>query len=82
MDTRLEFPPGAPVAVFGRRVGHQMSDDVLGLQYYNLGRLTQDPYTHTFGPGVEMWGLSDGGLLIRHPSFPLWDLRDLKEGEK
>lgn len=59
-----------------------MSAEVLAIEYYNLGRPTQVPYRHDFGDGVEMWGLSDGGLLIRHPHYPLWSLRDLRKGEK
>lgn len=59
-----------------------MSDQVLHIEYFNRGRPTARPYRHNFdAPGVEMWGLADGSVLIRHPQFPVWDLFDLEEGE-
>lgn len=29
-------------------------------------------YRHDFGPGVEMWALPDGTVLLRHPEKDLW----------
>lgn len=53
-----------------------MSRRVLRLEY----RHVEDPdgpdvvRVHDFGPGVEMWALEDGTVLLRHrdPETPVW----------
>ncbi len=79
---RVAFPPGARSRGFGAQRGHQMSKRVLELQYVNANVPHSPTYRHTFQPGVEMWGLSDGGLLIRSPGHRIWNLYDLEDGEQ
>lgn len=51
-----------------------MSHDVVSLAYVNAYTNYQGVYEHDFsGTGVELWALSNGGLLIRHPSVRLWN---------
>lgn len=50
-----------------------MSRDVVSLAYVNVATNYQGAYEHDFsGTGVELWALSNGGLLIRHPRVRLW----------
>lgn len=30
-------------------------------------------YEHEFGPGVEMWALKDGSIIVRHPEKRIWE---------
>lgn len=67
---------------FGHLTGHQVSAEVLGVQYYNMGSVQGTPYTHEFRRnGVELWALSDGSILLRHPSETLWNLYDVRDDE-
>ena len=62
--TRRRNPP-LPVRTFGSRRGHLVSRNVLFLDYYNVGSAQRSPYRHEFQPGVELWALADGSLLLR-----------------
>lgn len=54
--------------------GHLMSVDVASLAYVNMHTKYQGLYVHDFeSTGVELWALSNGGLLIRHPKYRLWN---------
>jgi hypothetical protein len=58
---------------FGMR-GHLISEDVAYLAYVHLHTRYQGLYVHDFeSTGVELWALSNGGLLIRHPRYRLWN---------
>lgn len=66
--------------VAARRAGHrknppagavQMSRNVQRIRYRHVKSAGSVPYEHVFGAGVEMWGLSDGSVLLRHPTSRL-----------
>lgn len=47
-----------------------MSERVYALEYQH--EEDGENYRHDFGPGVEMWALDDGTVLLRHPRKLLW----------
>jgi hypothetical protein len=52
-----------------RLIGRQVEE--VRYQHQTDGRY----YKHGFGPGVRMYGLSNGQILISHPSKHLWEDR-------
>lgn len=48
-----------------------LSAAVLALSYIHEEDHTA--YKHDFGPGVELWALPDGSMMLRHLEKPLWD---------
>ena len=82
MARHSAFPPTADIRVFGNQHAHLMSHRVLQLEYVNANVPHSPNYRHTFKRGVQMWGLSDGGLLIRSPGHRIWNLYDLEDGEQ
>jgi hypothetical protein len=79
--TRRTNPP-LPVRTFGSRKGHLVSRTVLFLDYYNVGSAQRSPYRHEFQPGVEMWAMADGTLMLRGAHGQrLWEDFFVRDGE-
>lgn len=61
--------------------GVLMSRNVLELRYRHALSRQRLPYVHDFGEGVEMYGMPDGTLTLRHPTRRLWEDRVVGERE-
>ena len=67
---------------FGGAAGHLISREVLAIEYVHAQSARARSYRHDFDHvGAEMWALSDGGLLIRHPGYRLWSDRIVADNE-
>ena len=51
--------------------GRLLSPEVLAISY--IHEEDHNAYKHDFGPGVELWILPDGSLMLRHLEKPLWE---------
>lgn len=57
-----------------RERGERFSRNVRRIEYVHDQDDDPDAIrVHDFGEGVEMFALSDGSVLLTHPSRPLWD---------
>ena len=53
-----------------------ISDEVLALEYVHIASAGNVPYRHDFThKGVELWLQGDGSILLRHPTYRLWEQR-------
>ena len=48
-----------------------LSGEVLSLAYVHVD--DGKAYEHDFGPGVELWALKDGSILLRGRGKRLWE---------
>jgi hypothetical protein len=70
------------VQKFGSARGHPIAAHVLAIEYEHADSARDKPYRHDFtASGIEMVGLPDGSLLIRHPRFRLWDDLTVEDDE-
>lgn len=61
--------------LFEDETAELVSDDVERISYVHVEeQRTNITRVHDFDPGVQMWALSNGGvLLLRGDGEPLWD---------
>jgi hypothetical protein len=74
-------PPAGVARAISTRRGALMSREVLSISYYHLESAQDRPYKHVFdNDGVEMYGMPDGSIVIRHPTLRLWEDRLVEDG--